>query len=70
MVTSLEHLRLQLDELEHRVEETHTVGARRRFMLDVVALERALAAAEDSLAVQNQQAENIRKRLRRLRAMG
>ncbi len=70
MATSLEHLRLQLDELEHRVEETHTVSARRRFMLDVVALERALAAAEDSLAVQNQQVENIRKRLRRLRAVG
>lgn len=70
MTASLEHLRLQLDELEHRVEETRTVSARRRFMLDVVALERALAAAEESLALQSHQAENIRKRLRRLRAVG
>ena len=70
MVASFEHLRLQLDELEHRVEETNSPSERRRFMLDVVALERALAVAEDRLALESQQAENIRKRLRRLRALG
>ena len=70
MVASFEHLRQQLDELEHRVEGARSAGDRRRFMLDVVGLERALAVAEERLALESQQAENIRKRIRRLKAVG
>jgi hypothetical protein len=69
-MASFEHLRLRLDELEHRAEETRDTGDRRRFLLDVVALERALAVAEERLALETQQAETLRKRLRRLRAVG
>lgn len=70
MIPSIEHLRLRLDELEHRAEGARTVAQRRRLLLDVVALERSLGAAQERLTIETQQVETIRKRLRRLRAIG
>ena len=70
MPTPIEHLRLQLDELEHRAEELRNPDDRRRLMLDVIALERALGAAHERLALELQLVEAIRKRVRRLRAAG
>jgi CII-binding regulator of phage lambda lysogenization HflD len=70
MIPSAEHLRRQMDELEKRVETTHSASERRRFLLDVVALERSLGAANERVAAEGQQLEVLRKRLRRLRAVG
>lgn len=70
MASPIDQLRLQLDELEHRAEESRNPDDRRRLMLDVIALERALAAAHERLALEIQVLETIRKRVRRLRAAG
>jgi CII-binding regulator of phage lambda lysogenization HflD len=70
MIPTVEHLRIQLDELEKRVGTTRTASERRNFLLDLVALERSLGAAGERVATEGQQLEVIRKRLRRLRAVG
>jgi len=67
MIPSVEHLRLALDELEHRAEAAKSVAERRRLLLDVVALERSLAAARARSPAQSRVVEAIGKRLHRLR---
>lgn len=70
MIPTYEHLRIQLDELEKRVETTRSARERRNFLLDVVALERSLNAVHERVSIEGRQLEAIRKRLRRLRAVG
>ncbi len=70
MIPSIAHLRLQLDELEHRAETASTVAARRMLLLEVVALERSLGATHERIKLDPRELELIRKRLRRLRAVG
>jgi hypothetical protein len=70
MTPSVEHLRLALDELEHRAQAVRDVAERRRLLLDVVALERMLGTADGRDADRSRQVENIRRRLHRLRTAG
>ena len=70
MIPSVEHLRLALDELEHRAQAVRDVAERRRLLLDVVALERALGAADGRDSQRCRQIENFRRRLHRLRTAG
>lgn len=65
---NVEHLRLQLDDLERRVEETRDPMERRRIGMECTVLERAVAAVEEELARDISTLETIRSRLRRLRA--
>ena len=65
---NIDHLRLQLDELEHRVDEHRDADARRRVATDCVSLERAVEAAEERVRAETALLEQLRKRLKRLRA--
>ena len=67
---NLDHLRLQLDALEHRAEDTRDPLERRRIMGECTALERSIVTVEDELERSLAMLEAIRKRLRRLRARG
>jgi hypothetical protein len=70
MIPSIEHLRIQLDELEHRANGEQTGDTRRRILLEVVALERALGATHEPIAIDARELAVIRKRLRRLHGVG
>ena len=65
-----DHLRLQLDDLEHRAEDTRDPLDRRRILMECTALERSIAAVHETLERDLAAIEAIRKRLRRLRARG
>jgi predicted nucleic acid-binding Zn-ribbon protein len=65
---NLDHVRLQLDELEHRADETRDPLEWRQIGLECTALERAIATIEEELGREMGLLEAIRKRLRRLRA--
>ena len=65
---NLDHLRLQLDELERRAEETRNPLEWRQIGLECTVLERSIVAIEEELDRQVAMLEAIRKRLRRLRA--
>lgn len=65
---NVEHLRLQLDDLERRVEETRDPMERRRIGMECTVLERTVATAEEDLARDISILEALRSRLRRLRA--
>lgn len=65
---NLDHLRLQLDELERRAEETRDPLQWRQIGLECTVLERSIVAIEEELDRQVAMLEAIRKRLRRLRA--
>jgi hypothetical protein len=67
---NLDHLRLQLDDLEHRAEDTRDPLERRRIFSECTALERSVATVEESLERDIAMLEAVRKRLRRLRARG
>jgi predicted nucleic acid-binding Zn-ribbon protein len=65
---NLDHLRLQLDDLEHRAEGTRDPLEWRRIIVECTALERSIVNVEDELERNIAMLEAIRKRLRRLRA--
>ena len=65
---NLDHLRLQLDDLEHRAEDTRDPMEWRRIIVECTALERSIATVEEELERNIAMLEAIRKRLRRLRA--
>lgn len=65
---NLDHLRLQLDELEHRAEDTRDPMEWRRIIVECTALERSIVTVEEELERNIAMLEAIRKRLRRLRA--
>ena len=67
---NFEHLRVQLDELERRAEETRDALDWRRIVGECTLLERTIAAAEQDLGREIAQLANLRKRLHRLRARG
>jgi len=64
----LDHLRLQLDDLEHRAEDTRDPMEWRRIIVECTALERSIVTVEEELERNIAMLEAIRKRLRRLRA--
>jgi len=65
---NLDHLRLQLDALEHRAEDTRDPLEWRRIIVECTALERSIVTVEEELERSIAMLESIRKRLRRLRA--
>mgnify|MGYP005805777621 FL=1 len=65
---NLDHLRLQLDALEHRAEDTRDPMEWRRIIVECTALERSIVTVEEELERDIAMLEAIRKRLRRLRA--
>jgi hypothetical protein len=65
---NLDHLRLQLDTLEHRAEDTRDPLEWRRIIVECTALERSIVTVEEELERNIAMLESIRKRLRRLRA--
>jgi len=65
---NLDHLRLQLDDLEHRAEDTRDPMEWRRIIVECTALERSIVTVEEELERNIAMLEAIRKRLRRLRA--
>jgi hypothetical protein len=65
---NLDHLRLQLDALEHRAEDTRDPLEWRRIIVECTALERSIVTVEEDLQRNLTMLEAIRKRLRRLRA--
>ncbi len=65
---NLDHLRLQLDELEHRADDARDAADRRQISLECTALERSIVAVEQEFERNIAMLEAIRKRLRRLRA--
>ena len=67
---NLDHLRLQLDALEHRAEDTRDPLEWRRIIVECTALERSIVTVEDELERSLAMLEAVRKRLRRLRARG
>ncbi|MGE0356110.1 MAG: hypothetical protein AB7P08_04275 [Burkholderiales bacterium] len=67
---NLDHLRLQLDGLEHRAEETRDPLEWRRIVVECTALERTIATVQDGLERDLAMLETVRRRLRRLRARG
>lgn len=67
---NLDHIRLQLDDLEHRAEETRDLLERRRIFMECAALERSIAVVEEEFERDIAMLEAVRKRLRRLRARG
>jgi predicted nucleic acid-binding Zn-ribbon protein len=66
----LEHIRLQIDELEHRAEEVSGPQERRRLTLDCIAIERSLVALEERLAQDAEYVARYRQRLKRIRTRG
>lgn len=67
---NVDHLRLQLDELEHRVEDTRDPVDRRRIIMECTAIERSIVSVHDALERDLATIEAVRQRLRRLRARG
>jgi hypothetical protein len=67
---NVDHLRLQLDELEHRAEIARDPLEKRRITVECVALERAIVLVEENLERDIGMLESVRLRLRRLRARG
>ncbi len=67
---NLDHLRLQLDDLEHRSEDTRDPMEWRRIIVECTALERSIVTVEEELERNIAMLEAVRKRLRRLRARG
>lgn len=65
---NLDHLRLQLDDLEHRAEATRDTIEWRRIVVECSALERSIVTIEEELERGIAVLEAFRKRLRRLRA--
>lgn len=65
---NLDHLRLQLDALEHRAEDTRDPLEWRRIIVECTALERSIVTVEEELERDIAMLEAVRKRLRRLRA--
>ena len=65
---NLDHLRLQLDNLEHRAEDTRDPIEWRRIIVECTALERSIVTVEEELERTIAMLEAIRKRLKRLRA--
>ncbi len=65
---NLDHLRLRLDELERRAEETRDPLEWRQLGLECAVLERSIVSLEEDLDRNMAMLEAIRKRLRRLRA--
>ena len=65
---NVDHLRLQLDELEYRAEVARDSLEQRRINIECVALERAIVTVEQSLERDIAMLEAVRLRLRRLRA--
>ncbi|MBL0141619.1 MAG: hypothetical protein IPP91_06015 [Betaproteobacteria bacterium] len=65
---NLDHLRLQLNDLEHRSENARDPLDVRRITVECTALERSIATVEEELQQSIAMLEGIRKRLRRLRA--
>lgn len=65
---NLDHLRLQLDALEHRAEDTRDPIEWRRIIVECTALERSIVTVEEELERSIAMLEAIRKRLKRLRA--
>jgi len=65
---NLDHLRLQLDDLEHRAENTRDPMEWRRIIVECTALERSIVTVEEELERDIAMLEAVRKRLRRLRA--
>lgn len=65
---NLDHLRLQLDELEHRADDARDAADRRQVSLECTALERSIVVVEQELERNIAMLEALRKRLRRLRA--
>jgi predicted nucleic acid-binding Zn-ribbon protein len=65
---NLDHLRLQLDDLEHRAEDTRDPMEWRRIIVECTALERSIVTVEEEMERNIAMLEAIRKRLRRLRA--
>jgi len=65
---NVDHLRLRLDELEHRVDDSRDAADRRQISLECTALERSIVAVEEEFERNLAMLEAIRKRLRRLRA--
>ena len=61
---NLDHLRLQLDHLEHRAEDTRDPLEWRRIIVECTALERSIVTVEDELERSLAMLEAIRKRLR------
>ena len=67
---NLDHLRVQLDDLEHRAEDARDSLDRRRLIMECTALERSIGALQEGLERDLAMVEAVRKRLRRLRARG
>jgi hypothetical protein len=67
---NIDHLRVQLDEIERRAEETHDAIERQRIVAECTLLERSIAVVEDDLQREIAALEALRKRLRRVRARG
>ncbi len=67
---NLDHLRIQIDELEHRAELMHDTIERRRLWQDCIAIERSLEAHAQRLVQETEQVEQARLRLKRVRARG
>ena len=67
---NLDHIRLRLDELEHRAEEARSRVDRSRIIVECTAMERSIASVAESLERDLAAVEAVRKRLRRLRARG
>ncbi len=65
---NLDHLRLQLDELERRADETRDPLEWRQIGMECTVLERSIVSLEEELDREVAMLEAIRKRLRRLRA--
>jgi hypothetical protein len=65
---NVDHLRLQLDELEYRAEVARDSLEQRRINIECVALERAIVTVEQALERDIAMLEAVRLRLRRLRA--
>jgi hypothetical protein len=65
---NVDHLRLQLALLERRAEETRDPLEWRRIVVDCVGLERSIVTVEQGLERELAMLEEVRKRLRRLRA--
>lgn len=66
----LDHLRQQIDELEHRAELPHDPIERRRLWQDCIAIERSLEALAEKLVQETALVDQARKRLKRVRARG
>jgi hypothetical protein len=65
---NLDHLRLQLDDLERRADETRDPMEWRQIGMECTVLERSIVTLEEELDRNMAMLEAIRKRLRRLRA--